>query len=167
MQKSDADPRLVGNAELLKVARKKGTKTDCKINFLIERHDDTVLVRQKIRLYKEIRRDIEKTYDRLKLRHLCAGLSVTECSIGTGRARDAAQEYLTTRSILADKLEVTPLYRIGTLYLYPKKNQCVLRETDWYVANSLVSESARLFPFEAGEEIDIILRNMRQLQLWQ
>ncbi len=137
------------------------------MEFLVERHDDIALIRQKVRLFKEIRADIAKAYDRLRLKHVCRGWTALECSLTQGAGRDAALEYLTTRKILAEKLEVTPVYRIGTLYLYPKKNQCVLPAHDWYVTNTLFPENARMLPFEAGEEVEIILRNMLQLTLWE
>ncbi|MBV6493750.1 MAG: hypothetical protein LDLANPLL_01773 [Turneriella sp.] len=160
-------PPLTTNAGYLALAKKNGRKDTCEIQFRIERHDDVALIRQKVRLYKEIRQDIEKAYERLQLKFLCRGISAVECSISGGKGKNAALEYLRTRGILAQKLEVTPLYRVGTLYLYPLKNQCVTPEHDWYVTNTKLSESDTLLPFEAREEIQIILKNMENIKFWE
>lgn len=167
LPQSDEEVSLLSKAALLSLARRTGTKIRCRIELLAERHDDTAIVRQKIRLYKEIRRDTEQAYHRLNLRHLCGSTPAAECAIGTGQAAEAAREYLVTRQILIDKLEVTPFYRIGTLYLYPKKNQCVPAKNDWYLANTLVPEKTQFLPLEAREEVEITLRNLEQLKLWE
>lgn len=138
----------------------------CSIEFLTERHDDAVLVRQSIRQYKTIRADIAAAYAQLNLKHRCAEKTPSECAAEKGDSGDAAREFLRTRKILNQKLAVTPLYRIGTLYLYPKKDQCVLPTLDWYVENAVVKESTRLLPFEAAEEIALIFRNLETLRLW-
>ncbi len=166
MPRTDAEVSLLSKSALLTLARRVGRKTQCRIEFVAERHDDVAIIRQKIRLYKETRRDIEQAYARLKVRHLCRRQSVQECSLETGKAGEAAKEYLTTRQILIDKLEITPLYRIGTLYLYPKKNQCLPAKNDWYLTNTLVPEGTQLLPLEAREEVGIVLRNLDQLKLW-
>lgn len=167
LHSSDAEVSLLSKSALLTLARRTGKKTQCHMEFTAERHDDTAIIRQKIRLYKEIRNDTEQAYKRLNLRHLCGSTPAAECAIGTGQAAEAAREYLVTRQILIDKLEVTPLYRIGTLYLYPKKNQCVPAKHDWYLANTLVPEKTQFLPLEAREEVEIILRNLEQLKLWE
>lgn len=164
---TDAEVSLLSKAALLTLARRTGKKTDCRIEFIAERHDDVAIIRQKIRLYKEIRRDIEQAYVRLNLRHLCQRQSVQECSIETNKAGDAAKEYLTTRQILIDKLEITPFYRIGTLYIYPKKDQCLPAKNDWYMTNTQVPEGTQFLPLEAREEVEIVLRNLEQLKLWE
>lgn len=133
--------QTMGNNRLLAHARKNGRKADCQLEFKIERHDDPALVRQKVRLFKEIRADIE-------------------------RARRKPAEFEQTRKILTEKLELTPLYRIGTLYLYPKKNQCIMPRLDWYVINSQIGDDERVMPFEAAEEIEIIYRNLEKLKFW-
>lgn len=143
----------MGNNRLLAHAHKNGRKTDCQVEFKIERHDDPALVRQKVRLFKEIRADIEGAR--------------RKPAQAAGNAAGPTAEFETTRKILAEKLEIAPLYRIGTLYLYPKKNQCILPRLDWYVVNSLIGDEERVLPFEAGEEIEIIYRNMEQLKFWQ
>jgi hypothetical protein len=150
---------------LLSRARQAGKRHNCTIEFKVERHDDNALMRQKLRLYQEIRRDIDKSYERLQLRHRCAGVTLEQCSKIAGRTGEAAREYLATRNILVQKLEVTPLYRIGTLYLFPQKHQCVTAEYDWYFTNSEYPASEALFPLEAREEIEIILKNLDQLKL--
>lgn len=167
LPQSDAEVSLLSKSALLTLARRVGAKTDCRIEFIAERHDDVAIVRQKIRLYKEIRLDIKQAYTRLNLRHLCASITVRECAVGSGSAAEAAREYLTTRQTLLDKLELTPFYRIGTLYLYSKKNQCVPAKNDWYLTNSLVPEGVQFLPLEAREEVEIILRNLDQLKLWE
>jgi len=167
LQQSDAEVSLLSKAALLKLGREKGEKLECRIDFTAERHDDVAIVRQKIRLYKEIRRDIELAYVRLNLRHLCQRQSVQECSLETNKTGEAAKEYLTIRQILIDKLELTPLYRIGTLYLYPKKNQCLPAKNDWYMTNTQVGEGTQFLPLEAREEVEIVLRNLEQLKLWE
>ena len=164
---TDAEVSLLSKSALLTQARRTGKKTQCRIEFIAERHDDVAIIRQKIRLYKEIRHDVEMAYARLKLRHLCGSITVQECSIGSGEAAEAAREYLTTRQILIDKLEITPLYRIGTLYLYPKKNQCVPAKNDWYLTNTQVPDGTQFLPLEAREEVEIVLRNLDQLKLWE
>lgn len=158
--------RNLSKPALLTLAKKQGKKIACTIGFRIERHDDIAIVRQRVRLFKEIRADIKKAYDRLNLKHLCRGWTAIECSLTHGAGRDAALEYLTTREILSKKLEITPLYRIGTLYLYPLKDQCVPPPSDWYVTNTQIKESDRVLPFEAIEELEIILRNLEQVRLW-
>lgn len=152
---------------LLKLARTRGKKTNCEIQFRVERHDDAALVRQKLKLYKGVLHDIEAAYTRLNLKHLCRGVSLADCSMVKGTAGEAAQEFLATRKILGEKIEVTPLYRIGTLYLYPLRNQCIPDSYDWYVTNETVPLGALLLPLEAAEEVQIILRNMEQLKLWR
>jgi hypothetical protein len=152
---------------LLSRAKQAGKRHNCTIEFKVERHDDNALMRQKLRLYQEIRRDIEKSYERLELRRRCAGVTLEECSKIAGRTGEAAREYLATRNILIQKLEVTPLYRIGTLYLFPQKNQCVTAEYDWYYTNTEYPGDEALFPLEAREEIEIILKNLEQLKLSQ
>lgn len=161
------DYLTASKAVLLTRAKKSGKRHECRLEFHVERHDDAALIRQKLRLYNEIRRDINSTYDRLKLKHLCSGTTVAECKSMKGPAGEAAAEYLTTRQILLEKLEVTPFYRIGTLYLYPLKNQCVTAERDWYFTNIEYPESEAIFPLEAREEIELILRNLEQLKLSQ
>jgi len=160
------EARNLSKGTLLTLAKKNGRKIDCTITFKLERHDDIALVRQKVRLFKEIRKDITRAYERLNLKRLCQGIPAVECSLSTGPARDAAIEFLGTRQILTQKLEITPLYRIGTLYLYPLKDQCVTPRDDWYVTNQLVKETDRIMPFEAGEELEIIFRNLEQVKLW-
>lgn len=150
----------------LTLAKKTGRKIDCSITFRLERHDDLALVRQKVRLFKEIRAAITAAYDQLRLRYVCRHWTPVECSLTHGAGREAALEYLTTRDILTKKLEVTPLYRIGTLYLYPQKDQCVTAAGDWYVTNKLIRETDRILPLEAGEEIEIILKNLEQVRLF-
>ena len=166
LKKSEAEINLLSKSVLLKLAHSEGIKNACHINFKVERHDDVAIVRQRIRLYKEIRRDIEAAHNRLRLRHLCGSATVEECAIDTGQTGEAAREFLTTRQILIDKLEITPIYRIGTLYVYPRKDQCVPEKSDWYVTNKLVPAGTQLLPFEAAEEVEIILRNIEQLKLW-
>lgn len=158
--------RNLSKPVLLTLAKKQGKKIDCTIGFRIERHDDIAIVRQRVRLFKEIRADVKKAYDRLKLKYLCRGWTPVECSLTHGAGRDPALEYLTTRDILSKKLEVTPLYRIGTLYLYPLKDQCVPPQADWYLTNTQIKQTDHLLPFEAGEELEIILRNLEQVKLW-
>ena len=164
--KPTEESRYLAKPALLTYAKNNGALTNCTIAFRSERHDDTAIVRQKVRLFKEIRRDTEAAYDRLRLKFLCGSQSVQHCAIGSGNAAEAAQEYLTTRRILTEKLEVTPLYRIGTLYLYPLKNQCVPEEHDWYMVNSQIPAGALMMPHEAREEIEILLRNIEQLKFW-
>lgn len=159
--------RILSKPALLAIAKQRGKKTACGMEFKIERHDDIAIVRQRVRLYKEIRADIDKAYDRLNMKHVCRGWTPVECSLTQGRGREPALEFLTTRNILVQKLEPTPFYRLGTLYLYPQKNQCVLPQLDWYISNMLFSGTTRLLPLEAGEEIEIILRNLQQLTLWE
>lgn len=160
------DYRTTSKPAMMVLAKKQGRKIECAIRFVLERHDDIAIVRQRVRLFKEIRADIQKAYDRLNLKHLCSGWTPVECSLTQGRGRDPALEFLTTRQILSEKLEVTPLYRIGTLYLYPQKNQCVHPKFDWYVKNTLIKDTDHILPFEADEEIDLILRNLEQVRLW-
>lgn len=150
---------------LLARAKKEGNKTDCSINFRVERHDDAALVRQKLRLYAGIRHGIEEAYERLALRRHCTNDEIEDCTKKPGVPGEAAKEYLTTRRILAQKLEATPFYRIGTLYLYPLKNQCVTSNLDWYYLNETYPATESFFPLEAREEIEIILRNLQQLKL--
>lgn len=152
---------------LLARAKATGKRHNCTIEFKIERHDDNALIRQKLRLYNEIRRDIENTYTRLKLRQRCAGMTLDACAKVPGPTGEAAAEFLATRSILTSKLEITPLYRIGTLYLFPQKNQCVTAELDWYFTNSEYPAGEAIFPLEAREEIEVILKNLEQLKLSQ
>ncbi|MBX3722922.1 MAG: hypothetical protein KF713_13865 [Turneriella sp.] len=159
--------RILSKPALLTLAKQKGKKTACSMQFKIERHDDIAIVRQRVRLYKEIRADIDKAYNRLNLKHLCRGWTPVECSLTQGQGRKPALEFLATRNILIQKLELTPVYRLGTLYLYPQRNQCVLPQHDWYISNMLFTDTTRLLPLEAGEEIEIILRNMQQLTLWE
>ena len=151
---------------LLARAKKEGKKKECTISFRVERHDDIAIIRQKLRLYEGIRRDIEAAYDRLSLRRVCSPDSIADCAQKRGIAGESAKEYLTTRRILAEKLEATPFYRIGTLYLFPLKNQCITSQLDWYYLNADYPESQALFPLEASEEIQILLRNLEQLRLW-
>lgn len=151
---------------LLARAKKEGKKTECVINFRVERHDDVAIIRQKLRLYEGIRRDIETAYNRLAPERLCAPDSIADCAQKRGAAADSAKEYLVTQRILAEKLEATPFYRIGTLYLFPLKNQCITSRLDWYYLNTDFPESHSLFPLEAREEMQIILRNLEQLRLW-
>lgn len=167
LPRSDAEVSLLSKSALLTLARRVGNKMTCRIEFTAERHDDVAIIRQKIRLYKEIRSDTEKTYKRLNLRHLCGSTPASECAIGARQAAEAAREYLATRKILIDKLEVTPLYRIGTLYLYPQKNQCIPTKNDWYLTNTQVPEGVQFLPLEAREEVEMILRNLDQLKLWE
>ncbi|GAB4425513.1 MAG: hypothetical protein OHK0011_06740 [Turneriella sp.] len=152
---------------LLQRARQEGKQHICSIQFGVERHDDNALMRQKLRLYQEIRRDMEKSYERLQLRRRCAGVSLQECQKAGGTTGSAAEEYLVTRSILAEKLEITPLYRIGTLYLFPQKNQCVTPQFDWYITNTEYPANVATFPLEAREEIEVILKNLEQIKLWE
>ncbi len=166
LSRTDAEASLLSKAALLALARSSGQRVRCRIEFTAERHDDAALVRQKIRLYQEIRRDVDQAYTRLNLRHLCQSQTVQECSLEMNKKGEAAKEYLVTRQILADKLEITPLYRIGTLYLYPKKNQCVPRNEDWYLTNTQVPENSQFLPLEAHEEAQVVLRNLEQLKLW-
>lgn len=152
-------------ASLLQRAKSSGTRKDCTIEFKIERHDDNALVRQKLRLYKEIRRDTARTFDRLALKRLCGTLTPEACARLPGPAGKAAHEFVVTRARLEEKLEAVPLYRIGSLYLFPLKNQCVTAKLDWYSINDKYPASESLFPLEAREEIEVILRNLAQLQL--
>lgn len=151
-------------ASLLQRAKNSGKRKDCTIEFKIERHDDNALVRQKLRLYKEIRRDTARAFDRLALKRLCSTLAPEACAKLPGPAGKAAQEFVVTRAILEDKLEAVPLYRIGTLYFFPLKHQCVTAKLDWYSINSEYPASESLFPLEAREEIEVILRNLEQLK---
>jgi len=152
-------------ATLLQRAKSSGKRKNCTIEFRVERHDDDALMRQKLRLYKEIRRDTSRAFDRLALKRLCGTLTPEACAKLPGPAGEAAQEFVVTRAILEDKLEAVPLYRIGTLYLFPLKHQCVTANLDWYTINSEYPASESLFPLEAREEIEVILRNLEQLQL--
>jgi hypothetical protein len=154
-------------ATLLQRAKQSGKRKDCVITFKVERHDDDALMRQKLRLYKEIRRDIALAFERLSLKRLCGTLTPEECAISTGKAGKAAQEFLATRAILEAKLETVPIYRIGTLYLFPQKNQCITAEKDWFTTNSEFPANQSIFPLEAREEIEIILRNFDELRLWE
>lgn len=138
---SAVELQTMGNSRLLAHAHKNGRKTECQIELKVERHDDPALVRQKVRLFKEVRADIE-------------------------RARQKPAEFEKTRKILTEKLEIAPLYRVGTLYLYPRKNQCIMPRLDWYVGNTLIADEERVMPFEAAEEIEIIYRNLDQLKFW-
>lgn len=161
------DYLVYSKGRLLARAKATGKRHDCRIEFSVERHDDPALMRQKLRLYHEIRRDIDAAYERLHLKRLCAGMELEACAIGQNRAARAAQEFLATRRILLQKLEVTPFYRIGTLYFFPLKNQCVTPEHDWYFTNTEYPAGEDIFPLEAREEIGIILRNLAELKLWQ
>lgn len=158
--------QILSKSSLLRRAHAEGKKLTCAIEFMVERHDDAVLVRQSIRQYKTIRTDIAAAYARLNLKHGCADKTLVECADGKGASGAAAREFLRTRKILNQKLAITPLYRIGTLYLYPKKDQCVLPTLDWYVENTVVNESEHMLPFEAAEEIELIFRNLETLRLW-
>ncbi len=166
LQLPPEDTRNLAKAPLLQLARNRGKKIVCALQFRVERHDDVALVRQKLLLFKRARTDIEAAYTRLNLKHLCRGISLAKCSALAGNAGKNAREFMTTRKILGEKIEVTPLYRIGTLYLYPLRNQCVPDGDDWYVTNETVPLGALLLPLEAAEEVQIILRNMEQLKLW-
>ncbi len=152
-------------ATILSRAKSSGKRKDCTIEFKVERHDDDALMRQKLRLYKEIRRDTARAFDRLALKRLCGALTPEACAKLPGKAGNAAQEFVTTRAILEEKLEVVPVYRIGTLYLFPLKHQCVTAELDWYTVNREYPADQSIFPLEAREEIEVIFRNMEQLQL--
>lgn len=161
------DYLLLTKGQLLAKAKTAGKRHDCRIAFAVERHDDPALMRQKLRLYQEIRRDIDAAYDRLRLKYLCSGVELAACAIGENRAAQAAREFLRTRELLTQKLEITPLYRIGTLYFFPQKNQCVTPPHDWYFTNTQYPAGEDIFPFEAREEITIILRNLDEIRLWQ
>ncbi|HMY10813.1 MAG TPA: hypothetical protein PKG67_01365 [Turneriella sp.] len=150
---------------LLKRAKTSGKRKDCIMEFKVERHDDDALMRQKLRLYKEIRRDTARAFDRLALKRLCGTVTPEACAKLPGQAGTAAQEFMSIRAILEDKLEAVPLYRIGTLYLFPLKHQCVTAKLDWYTINSEYPAGESIFPLEAREEIEVILRNLEQLKL--
>lgn len=167
IRRPEPETKFLSKPALFQLAKKKGEKNLCTMEFHVERHDDTAIVKRKVRLYKEIRRDASAAFQRLRLPHLCGSTPMAECAIGNGPAAEAAREYLTTRQILIEKLEITPLYRVGTLYLYPKKNQCVPEELDWYVSNTRLPVGAIFMPLEAREEIEIILKNLEQLKLWE
>jgi hypothetical protein len=158
--------RRMPKGEALTRAHREGRKINCQIDFLVERHDDVAIVRQKIRLYKEIRDELKHSYDRLHIGRQCAGSDLEECKQRPGSAGESAKEFITTRKILSEKIELAPLYRIGTLYLYPLKNQCVTGSIDWYFTNQQITDKDRVLPFEAEEEIGIVIRNLEQLRLW-
>lgn len=150
---------------LLARSKKEGTSRECRINFRVERHDDAAIVRQRLRLYQNIRAGIDEAGTRLNIKRECADYSLEECAKVKGPKGEAAAEFLKTRQILTQKLEPAPVYRIGTLYLYPLKNQCVTAALDWYFVNADYPESISIFPVEAREEIQIILRDLEQLRL--
>ncbi|MFZ5630600.1 MAG: hypothetical protein ACOY5B_15820 [Spirochaetota bacterium] len=152
---------------LLNRARQAGKQHACSMQFRVERHDDNALMRQKLRLYQNVRRDIAAAYDRLQLKRHCRGRTLEECRKTPGPAADAVNEYVVTRQILADKLELAPFYRIGTLYLFPQKNQCVTAQLDWYFTNTEYPANEAIFPLEAREEIEVILKNLEQIKLWE
>ncbi|HRP68612.1 MAG TPA: hypothetical protein PLY93_03695 [Turneriella sp.] len=154
-------------ASLLSYAKKKGHPTVCAIRFRLERHDDIAVVRQKVRLCQEIRQNLENTYNRLNLKFLCRYQTITECSLSSGQGKEAALEYLRTKKIVTEKLEPVPLYRIGTFYLYPLKHQCVTPNHDWYFENTMIGADDILLPYEAQEEIQIILKNIDELRFWE
>lgn len=159
------DKLTQSKAKLLERAKNEGAKKNCIIRFQVERHDDKVLVLKKLRLYQGIKRSIADTAHRLKIRQHCNSLTLAECAQVPGEPGEAAQEFLVTQKILIEKLELTPLYRIGTLYLYPMKNQCVTPQRDWYVTNTEFPETLSLFPLEAQDEIATILRNFEDILL--
>jgi len=152
-------------AVMLARAKKEAKRRDCQISFRVERHDDIAIVRQKLRLYQNVQQAIAEARRRLRVDQRCFKLALEECAQLPGEQGEAASEYLRTRAILAQKSEATPFYRVGTLYLYPLKNQCVTRELDWYFINADFPEGAEIFPIEAREEIQVILRNLGQLKL--
>lgn len=150
---------------LLNRARQAGKRHTCLIEMKVERHDDDALVRQKLRLYAETRRAIAKAGRELQRDRRCAGLAPEDCLKVAGAPGDAAREYLTNRSVLSGRLEPVPFYRIGTLYLFPQRNQCVTAQLDWYLSNTEYPANEAIFPLEAREEMEVILKNLEQLKL--
>jgi len=136
------DLRILSNAQLIERARREGKKTQCTLTFRVERHDDTAIVRQKVRLSQEVR-------DRVRVLKL-----------------EPKKEFEATKKILTEKLEAVPFYRIGTLYLYPRQNQCITHALDWYFSNTLVSTTATILPHEAREEIEIIYASLSAIEFW-
>lgn len=139
---SPLDLRILNNADLLARARREGKKVTCSLHFRVERHDDVALVRQKIRLFQETRARVKALKPEPK------------------------EENLAQKKILTEKLELAPFYRIGTLYLYPEKDQCIPRKLDWYFTSKLLTDTMTIIPFEAREEIEIIHENLRALEFW-
>ncbi|MCX7632248.1 MAG: hypothetical protein N2Z22_02815 [Turneriella sp.] len=158
--------RLATKAAILAQAKANGKAKACQLQFKVERHDDNVLVRQKLRLYRDIKTAIQSAHQRLKLRWLCGELTPEECSQKPGRAGENAKEFLAIRQILVQKLEPMPFYRIGTLYLYPLKDQCVLPELDWYFHNEEFPATEEIFPYEARDEIRSLVQAIEELRLW-
>ena len=59
-------------ARLLDRARNSGKKHTCEIKIKVERHDDPTRMRQKLRLYENVRRDIVSAWNRLQVSFLSA-----------------------------------------------------------------------------------------------
>lgn len=159
------DTLTESKAKLLQRAKEEGAKKKCTIRFQVERHDDKVLVLKKLRLYQGIKRSIADAAERLKLRQHCNSLTLTACAQAVGAPGEAAQEFLATQKILIEKLEITPLYRIGTLYLYPLKNQCIPGNLDWYKGNTEFPGTHTIFPLDAQDEVAAIMRNFETILL--
>jgi len=133
---------------LLSEAKKNGKKMSCVIEFQIERHDDRLPVRERLKEFKRIREQLEILREHFSKR--AGGLE--------------SDEYQKTRKILIQKLRPAPMYRILQIYLYPQKNQCVTPEEDWFVENQFRGTSAYM-PAETDEEIRLILKNLDQIRL--